>query len=80
MGQIHFLVLEQNNEAPIAVDPRQFLDMTQVPFWSGTARSLVSRSDGLSRHECRRFRLPLPHSQAGDEGMMAIIRVRPASP
>ena len=36
MHPIHFLVLEQNNEAAIAVDQGQFLDMLQVPFWSRT--------------------------------------------
>ena len=38
MHQIHFLVLEQNNEASIAVDQRQFFDRREVPFWCGTGR------------------------------------------
>jgi FtsP/CotA-like multicopper oxidase with cupredoxin domain len=44
MHQIHFLVLEQNNQAPIALDQGQFLDMIQVPFWSGTGPFPSSRS------------------------------------
>lgn len=29
-------MLQQNNDQPIPVDQGPFLDMIQVPFWSGT--------------------------------------------
>jgi hypothetical protein len=35
MHQIHFLLLEVN-AVPVTPDQRQFFDMYQVPFWSGT--------------------------------------------
>jgi hypothetical protein len=41
LHRIHFLVLEQNNEAAIRGYRGQFLDMIQVPFWGGTG--LVSQ-------------------------------------
>ncbi len=75
--QIHFLLLEQNG-APVHPQDRQFLDMIQVPFWSGTGLypSVKVRMDfrgpdiGDFVYHCH----ILGHE---DNGMMAIIRVQP---
>lgn len=74
--QIHFLLLEQNG---VAVNNGQFLDMIQVPYWSGSGPypSVKLRMDfrgpsvGDFVYHCH----ILGHE---DNGMMAIIRVRPA--
>jgi hypothetical protein len=34
MHQIHFLLLEQNG-VPVPPEQSQYLDMIQVPYWSG---------------------------------------------
>ena len=73
--QIHFLLLEQNG---IPVNDGQFLDMIQVPYWSGTGPypSVKVRMDfrgplvGDFVYHCH----ILGHE---DSGMMAIIRVKP---
>jgi FtsP/CotA-like multicopper oxidase with cupredoxin domain len=75
--QLHFLLLEQNG---VPVNNGQFLDMIQVPYWpgSGPYPSVKLRMD---------FRSPLIgdflyhcHILAHeDHGMMAIVRVKPAS-
>jgi FtsP/CotA-like multicopper oxidase with cupredoxin domain len=80
MHQIHFLVLAQNNEAPIPVDQGQYLDMLQVPFWSGTGPypSVTVRMDfrGMDVGDFVYHCHILGHE---DAGMMAIIRVLPPS-
>ena len=80
MHQIHFLVLAQNNEAPIPVDQGQYLDMIQVPFWSGTGPypSVKVRMDfrGMDVGDFVYHCHILGHE---DAGMMAIIRVLPPS-
>jgi len=76
--QIHFLQLEQNG---IPVNNGQYLDMIQVPYWSGTGPypSVKLRMDfrgplvGDFVYHCH----ILGHE---DNGMMAIIRVRPRMP
>jgi FtsP/CotA-like multicopper oxidase with cupredoxin domain len=75
MHQIHFLVLEQNG---VPVSNGQFLDMINVPYWSGTGPypSVKVRMDfrgpdvGDFVYHCH----ILGHE---DSGMMAIIRVNP---
>jgi FtsP/CotA-like multicopper oxidase with cupredoxin domain len=79
MHQIHFLLLEVNG-VPVTADQRQFYDMYQVPFWSGTGPfpSIKVRMDfrgpdiGDFVYHCH----ILGHE---DNGMMAIIRVVPRS-
>ena len=73
--QIHFLLLEQNG---VPVSNGQFLDMIQVPYWpgSGPYPSVKIRMDfrgplvGDFVYHCH----ILGHE---DNGMMAIIRVKP---
>jgi len=75
--QIHFLLLEQNG---VPVHNGQFLDMIQVPYWSGSGPypSVKVRMDfrgpliGDFVYHCH----ILGHE---DSGMMAIIRVKPRS-
>ena len=79
MHQIHFL-LEEVNGVPVPRDQRQFLDMVQVPYWTGMGAypSVKVRMDfrgpdvGDFVYHCH----ILGHE---DNGMMAIVRVRPAS-
>jgi FtsP/CotA-like multicopper oxidase with cupredoxin domain len=74
--QIHFLLLEQNG---VPVNNGQYLDMVQIPYWSGTGPypSVKVRMDfrgplvGDFVYHCH----ILGHE---DAGMMAIIRVKPA--
>lgn len=76
--QLHFLLLEQNG---VPVANQQYLDMVQVPYWSGSGPypSVKVRMDfrgdltGDFVYHCH----ILGHE---DSGMMAIIRVRPALP
>lgn len=76
--QIHFLLLEQNG-VPVSADQAQYLDMVQVPYWSGTGPypSVKVRMDFRGKitgdfvYHCH----ILGHE---DNGMMAIIRVNPA--
>jgi FtsP/CotA-like multicopper oxidase with cupredoxin domain len=73
--QIHFLLLEQNG---VPVNDGQYLDMIQVPYWSGSGPypSVKVRMDfrgpliGDFVYHCH----ILGHE---DNGMMAIIRVKP---
>jgi FtsP/CotA-like multicopper oxidase with cupredoxin domain len=74
--QIHFMLLEQNG-VPVSNGP--YLDMIQIPYWSGTGPypSVKVRMDfrgplvGDFVYHCH----ILGHE---DAGMMAIIRVKPA--
>jgi FtsP/CotA-like multicopper oxidase with cupredoxin domain len=74
--QIHFLLLEQNG---VPVANGQFLDMVQLPYWTGSGAypSVKVRMDfrgpsvGDFVYHCH----ILGHE---DNGMMAIIRVTPA--
>ncbi len=73
--QIHFLLVEQNG---VLVNNGQYLDMIQVPYWSGSGPypSVKVRMDfrgpliGDFVYHCH----ILGHE---DNGMMAIIRVKP---
>jgi FtsP/CotA-like multicopper oxidase with cupredoxin domain len=75
--QIHFLLLARNG-VPVGPADRQFLDMINIPFWSGTGPypSVTVRMDfrgpdiGDFVYHCH----ILGHE---DNGMMAIIRVLP---
>jgi FtsP/CotA-like multicopper oxidase with cupredoxin domain len=77
--QIHFL-LEEVNGVPVPQQEQQFLDMIQVPYWSGSGPypSVKVRMDfrgpdiGDFVYHCH----ILAHE---DGGMMAIIRVLPPS-
>ena len=77
MHQIHFLVLEQNG---VPVTNGQYLDMINLPYWTGTGPfpSVKVRMDfrgpdiGDFVYHCH----ILGHE---DNGMMAIIRVKPRS-
>ncbi len=79
MHQIHFLLLEQNG-VPVPPQQRQFLDMVQIPYWTGSGPypSVKVRMDfrgpdiGDFVYHCH----ILGHE---DNGMMAIIRVQPKS-
>jgi len=79
MHQIHFLLLERNG-VPVWQDDQQFLDMVQVPFWTGSGPypSVKVRMDFRGRdigdfvYHCH----ILGHE---DNGMMAIIRVLPSN-
>ena len=76
--QIHFVLLEQNG---VRVNNGQYLDMIQVPYWSGSGPypSVKVRMDfrgpliGDFVYHCH----ILGHE---DNGMMAIIRVKPPRP
>jgi FtsP/CotA-like multicopper oxidase with cupredoxin domain len=73
--QIHFLLLKQDG---VPVNNGQYLDMVQIPYWSGSGRypSVTLRMDfrgpliGDFVYHCH----ILGHE---DSGMMAIIRVKP---
>jgi FtsP/CotA-like multicopper oxidase with cupredoxin domain len=75
--QIHFLLMERNG-VPVPPQDQQFLDMADVPYWSGTGPypSIKVRMDfrgpdvGDFVYHCH----ILGHE---DNGMMAIIRVLP---
>jgi FtsP/CotA-like multicopper oxidase with cupredoxin domain len=79
MHQIHFLLLDRNG-VPVHAGQRQYLDMIQVPYWSGTGPypTVKVRMDFRGRdigdfvYHCH----ILGHE---DAGMMAIIRVLPPS-
>jgi FtsP/CotA-like multicopper oxidase with cupredoxin domain len=77
MHQVHFLLLEVNG-VPVPAQQRQFLDMIQVPYWSGTGPypSVKVRLDfrGMDVGDFVYHCHILGHE---DNGMMAIIRVRP---
>jgi FtsP/CotA-like multicopper oxidase with cupredoxin domain len=78
MHQIHFLLLKQNGEA-VPEQDQQMRDTVQVPYWSGSGPypSVTVRMDfrgpvvGDFVYHCH----ILGHE---DNGMMAIIRVKPA--
>jgi FtsP/CotA-like multicopper oxidase with cupredoxin domain len=77
MHQIHFLLLERNG-VPVPPEQSQYLDMIQVPYWSGTGPypSLKVRMDfrGMDVGDFVYHCHILGHE---DAGMMAIIRVLP---
>ncbi len=78
--QIHFLWLAQNG-VPVSPDEQQFLDMIQVPYWSGSGPypSVTVRMDfrGMDIGDFVYHCHILGHE---DNGMMAIIRVLPPAP
>jgi len=75
--QIHFLWLAQNG-VPVSPAQQQFLDMLQVPYWSGSGPypSVTVRMDfrGMDIGDFVYHCHILGHE---DAGMMAIIRVLP---
>jgi FtsP/CotA-like multicopper oxidase with cupredoxin domain len=79
MHQIHFM-LEEANGVPVPQQEQQFLDMIQVPYWTGSGPypSVKVRMDfrgpdiGDFVYHCH----ILGHE---DNGMMAIVRVLPPS-
>jgi len=79
MHQIHFLLTAVNG-VPVSAQKQQFLDMVDLPYWSGTGPypSVTVRMDfrgpdiGDFVYHCH----ILEHE---DKGMMQIIRVVPAS-
>lgn len=75
--QIHFL-LEDINGAPVSANQAQFLDMIQVPYWTGSGAypSVTVRMDfrGMDIGDFVYHCHILGHE---DAGMMAIIRVLP---
>jgi FtsP/CotA-like multicopper oxidase with cupredoxin domain len=77
MHQIHFLVLGQSGYA-VPQEIGQFLDMVQIPYWTGTGPypSVTVRMDfrGLDVGDFVYHCHILAHE---DGGMMAIIRVLP---
>jgi FtsP/CotA-like multicopper oxidase with cupredoxin domain len=79
MHQIHFLLLERNG-VPVSPEQSQYLDMIQVPYWSGTGPypSVKVRMDfrGMDIGDFVYHCHILGHE---DAGMMATIRVLPPS-
>jgi FtsP/CotA-like multicopper oxidase with cupredoxin domain len=77
MHQIHFLLLERTG-VPVPPEQSQYLDMIQVPYWSGTGPypSVKVRMDfrGMDIGDFVYHCHILGHE---DAGMMAIIRVLP---
>ena len=77
--QIHFLLLARNG-VPMPPEEAQFLDMIQVPFWSGSGPypSVTVRMDfhGMDIGDFVYHCHILGHE---DGGMMAIIRELPPS-
>jgi len=77
MHQIHFLVMAVNG-VPVPPDQQQFLDMIQIPFWSGSGPypSVTVRMDfrGMDIGDFVYHCHILGHE---DAGMMAILRVLP---
>ena len=77
MHQIHFELLKRNG-VPVPETDRQFLDVVEVPFWSGTGAypSVKVRMDfrGMDIGDFVYHCHILGHE---DNGMMAIIRVLP---
>ena len=77
--QIHFL-LEQQNGVPVPTAEQQYLDMVQVPYWTGTGPypsvTLLMDFRGMDIGDFVYHRHILAHE---DGGMMAIIRVLPPS-
>jgi len=79
MHQIHFMLLARNGK-PVAANERQFVDMVDLPYWTGTGPypSVTVRMDfrgpdiGDFVYHCH----ILEHE---DKGMMATIRVLPSS-
>jgi FtsP/CotA-like multicopper oxidase with cupredoxin domain len=79
MHQIHFL-LQARNGVAVSANDQQMLDMVDIPHWSGSGPypSVTVRMDfrgpdiGDFVYHCH----ILEHE---DDGMMAIIRVLPAS-
>jgi FtsP/CotA-like multicopper oxidase with cupredoxin domain len=75
MHQIHFLLVEWNG-VPVPPEQSQYLDMIQVPYWSGTGPypSVTVRMDfrGMDIGDFVYHCHILGHE---DAGMMAIIRV-----
>jgi FtsP/CotA-like multicopper oxidase with cupredoxin domain len=75
--QIHFLLLKQNG-VPVPASRQQYLDMVQVPYWTGTGPypSVTVRMDfrGMDIGDFVYHCHILGHE---DNGMMAIIRVLP---
>ena len=79
MHQIHFELLKRNG-VPVPETDQQFLDVVEVPFWSGTGPypSVRVRMDfrGMDVGDFVYHCHILGHE---DNGMMAIIRVLPRS-
>ena len=79
MHQIHFELLKRNG-VPVPEPDQQFLDVVEVPFWSGTGSypSVKVRMDfrGMDIGDFVYHCHILGHE---DNGMMAIIRVLPRS-
>ncbi len=75
--QIHFLLLEKNG-TQVTADQQQFLDLVEVPYWSGSGPypSVKVRMDfrGLTVGDFVYHCHILQHE---DNGMMAVIRVLP---
>ena len=79
MHQVHFVLLERNG-APVPAEQRQFLDMVEVPYWTGSGPypSVKVRMDfrGMDVGEFVYHCHILGHE---DAGMMGIIRILPPS-
>ena len=75
--QIHFL-LEAINGVPVPPEQQQFLDMINVPFWTGAGPfpSVTVRLDFRGR-DIGDFVYHCHILEHEDNGMMAIIRVLP---
>jgi FtsP/CotA-like multicopper oxidase with cupredoxin domain len=77
--QLHFLLLERNG-VPVLPEQSQYLDMVDIPYWSGTGPypSVKVRMDfrGMDIGDFVYHCHILEHE---DNGMMAVIRVLPPS-
>ena len=77
MHQIHFLLLEQNG-MPVPPEQRQFLDMIQIPYWTGSGPyPSVKVKMAFSGMDIGDFVYHCHILGHEDNGMMAIIRVGP---
>jgi FtsP/CotA-like multicopper oxidase with cupredoxin domain len=79
MHQNHFLLLERNG-VPVPPEQSQYLDMIDIPYWSGTGPypSVKVRMDFRGK-DIGNFVYHCHILEHEDNGMMAIIRVLPPS-
>jgi FtsP/CotA-like multicopper oxidase with cupredoxin domain len=79
MHQNHFLLLERNG-VPVPPEQSQYLDMIDIPYWSGTGPypSVKVRMDFRGK-DIGDFVYHCHILEHEDNGMMAIIRVLPPS-
>jgi FtsP/CotA-like multicopper oxidase with cupredoxin domain len=75
--QIHFLILERNG-VPVPPDQQQFVDMVNLPFWTGQGPypSVKVRMD-FREADPGDLMVHCHYIFHADFGMMAVVRVLP---